>query len=393
MKGARGSEANSEMDESTKKLLSDPRVADFYRKKINHPKLDTLEKELTTTLLDSPKNSVFIIVGPSGAGKSTLREKIEHNIRLALAEQLIEDTERMALVSMEAPSPETGIFNWREYFKLMLEEFNEPLIDLKRDSVERRFGPHLAVVAGNNAQVSGEAYKSSVEKAIKRRRPLAVFIDEAQHITKVSRGKRLKDQLDVIKSIANRTKTPHILVGPYELLKGRNLSGQLSRRGVDLHFQRYLPDVEADMVAFRNVIRQFSKVMPFPEPPDLVQQWDYLYERSIGCVGILKDWLTFALGHALRRNAKTLEHSDLKKTQMALSKLNQLVTECIEGELYLQETEDDRKQLRIRMGLDKPLEAASSTPKPPKSLKEKKKPGNRNPKRDRTGDQSVGAEQ
>jgi energy-coupling factor transporter ATP-binding protein EcfA2 len=358
---------------------------DFYRRKINHPKLETLEIELTTTLLDSPKNTVFLIVGPSGAGKSTLREKIEHNIRLALAEQLIEDTERLALVSVEAPSPESGIFNWREHFKLMLEEFNEPLIDLKKDSVERRIGPHVAVLAGDNVRVSSAAYRTSVEKAIKRRRPLAVFIDEAQHLAKVSRGKRLQDQLDVVKSIANRTKTPHILVGPYELLRLRNLSGQLSRRSIDFHFPRYRANVDEDVVAFRNVIRQFARIMPFPESPDLVQEWDYLYERSIGCVGILKDWLTRALAKALRQKAQTITHDDLKKTQMDISKLNQLLTECIEGELYLQESEDDRNKLRIRMGLDKQGGVKDSAPKPPKPSKKKQKPGSRNPTRDKVG--------
>jgi|GEM_PF-6802006 len=196
------------MDKARLKLLSDPRVAEFYGRKINHPKMDELEKELTATLLDSPSNTVYLIVGPSGAGKSTLREKIEYNIRMNLTEQLKEDKERFALASLEAQSPESGIFNWREHFRLLLEELNEPLIDLRRDSVERKLGPHLIVAAGNDARTSAGAYRTSVEKAIVRRRPVAVFIDEAQNIAKVSRGKRLLDQLDVLKSIANRTKTP-----------------------------------------------------------------------------------------------------------------------------------------------------------------------------------------
>ena len=37
-------------------------------------------------------------------------------------------------------------------------------------------------------------------------------------------------------------------------------------------------------------MRSFQQQMPFAEPPDLVRDWEYLYERSIGCVGVLKEW-------------------------------------------------------------------------------------------------------
>jgi hypothetical protein len=63
-----------------------------------------------------------------------------------------------------------------------------------------------------------------------------VFVDEAQHLARISSGRRLSDQLDVIKSIANRTQTVHVLFGTYELMAFRNLSAQLSRRSMDLHF-------------------------------------------------------------------------------------------------------------------------------------------------------------
>ena len=43
----------------------------------------------------------------------------------------------------------------------------------------------------------------------------------------------------MIKSTASRAQTVHVLIGTYELLAFRNLSGQLSRRSVDLHFSRY----------------------------------------------------------------------------------------------------------------------------------------------------------
>jgi hypothetical protein len=56
-------------------------------------------------------------------------------------------------------------------------------------------------------------------------------------------GGKLLDQLDWIKSMTNVTGVLHILIGTYELLNFRNLSGQASRRGLDLHFPRYWNDL------------------------------------------------------------------------------------------------------------------------------------------------------
>ena len=75
-------------------------------------------------------------------------------------------------------------------------------------------------------------------------------------------GRRLSDQLDVIKSIANCTGTVHVLLGTYGLLAFRNLSAQLSRRSVDIHFPRYRADDPEDLKAFMTVLRSFEQHLP-----------------------------------------------------------------------------------------------------------------------------------
>jgi hypothetical protein len=138
----------------------------------------------------------------------------------------------------------------------------------------------------------------------------------------MSSGRRLADQLDVIKSIASRTQTIHVLIGTYELLSFRNLSGQLSRRSVDLHFSRYRAECKDDLHVFRNIVLTFQEQLPAELQLDLVGMWDFLYERSLGCVGILKDWLArgFERGtsgrHPIRSpraGANGLIHSPVRK--------------------------------------------------------------------------------
>ena len=48
---------------------------------------------------------------------------------------------------------------------------------------------------------------------------------------------------------------------------------------------------EGDMEKFVNVLWTFQKLLPLEEEPDLISYSEEFYQRSIGCVGILKDWL------------------------------------------------------------------------------------------------------
>ena len=63
--------------------------------------------------------------------------------------------------------------------------------------------------------------RSSLENALKYRKTLAFFIDEAQHITFNSSAKSSNNQMNMIKSLASTTSTPHVLFGTYEILDFR----------------------------------------------------------------------------------------------------------------------------------------------------------------------------
>jgi hypothetical protein len=201
-----------------------------------------------------------------------------------------------------------------------------------------------------NAKAAGLEYRHALEQALRFRRPLAVLLDEAQHLASVGSGRRLSDQLDVIKSIANCTGTAHVLLGTYSPLAFRNLSAQLSRRSVDIHFPQYRSDDPDDLKAFRTVLHSFELHLPLFEPPDLVSEWEYLYERSIGCVGVLKEWLLRALTAALRKDG-ALTLRDLESHALSVAQCDRMLAEALEGELRLLESSGERARLRTRLGL------------------------------------------
>ena len=319
---------------------------------IAHPHLVATRDRLMSILSDAPRNSVVFVMGPTGVGKSTLRAKVESELTSASAQQLRNDLERLPVVSVEAEAPDTGTFSWRDHFKRLLNAMHEPQIDYRLDRNGKPRGrgrppSHFACAPRS----SGAEFQYSVEQAVRYRRPVAVLIDEAQHLMKVSSGRRLVDQLDVIKSVANHSVTPHVMIGTYDLLAFRNLSGQLSRRSLDVHFGRYRADRPGEAAIFINVVRSLSAHLPLKSPGDLAQDWEFLYERSIGCVGILKDWLVQALSVALRRGASHLEWRDLEACALSVNQCDKILSECIEGEMRLEESDESRLRLRVRMGI------------------------------------------
>jgi hypothetical protein len=332
---------------------NDAKLQQFRAVTVAHPHLLAARERLMAVLSDAPRNSVIFVLGPTGVGKSTLRARVKNDLTNTFALQLEKDFALLPVVSIEAEAPDTGIFSWRDHFKRQLDAMREPLINYKLDRKGKPWGlgrPPFPFDCGPRS--SGADYQYSVEQAVRFRRPVAVLIDEAQHLTKVGSGRRLEDQLDVIKSIANHTLTPHVLIGTYDLLSFRNLSGQLSRRSLDVHFSRYRVDRPGEAAIFRNVVRSFASHLPVNDLDEFAADWEFLYERSVGCVGILKDWLAQALSAMLRRGANQLGRRDLEACALSVNQCEKILSECVEGEMSLEESDESRQRLRTRLGLD-----------------------------------------
>ena len=106
------------------------------------------------------------------------------------------------------------------------------------------------------------------------------------------------------------------------------------------------------MRAFKSVLWSFQRNLPLEEEPDLLQHWKYCYERTIGCVGVLKDWFTRALAEALERGERTLSRLLLEQHALSVDRCNQMVTESVAGESALTEDDHAAYRLRVRLGLE-----------------------------------------
>src|SRR6266699_2312871 len=156
----------------------------------------------------------------------------------------------------------------------------------------------------------------------------------------------------------------HVLVGTYDLLDFRNLNGQAARRGHDLHFPRYQFQHEADRKAFQGALHALLQQTPLDmDIQDLMNHWYYLYERSIGCVGVLKDWLVRTVASSLRADIRTLTLARLEQHARSNAQCESMAADSHAAEQKLHYTESSREQLWNLLGMSgMPLGECKSPP-------------------------------
>ncbi|MCI0421842.1 MAG: ATP-binding protein [Acidobacteria bacterium] len=348
-----------------RQLLQQPiseRLAYFRSYTIAHPRLVAASVALQRAIQEPAGGSLVLVIGPTGVGKTTLRLRIEQQLKDAFLSTAGADSSRIPVVGFEAVAPDSGNFSWKDYYRRALRALEEPLIDYKIDYGVRSIFRNQVGQYTVASRVGGTELRQVMEQALHYRQPAAVLIDEAQHLTKMASGRRLSDQLDCLKSLASLTGCVHVLIGTYELLPCRNLSAQLSRRSIDIHFRRYHADDPEDTAAFQRAIFSFERHLPLVEEPELWRDWEYCYAHSMGCVGMLKEWLLRALSEALEKGASTLTRADLERHSWSLDQCEKMTQEILEGESVLAEKPDANARLRRLLGLDTQPSSGGETP-------------------------------
>ena len=362
----------------------------FENYSVAHTVLNETFNKLWRAVLDAKPGSIVLVYGPAGVGKTTLLDYLEKRIIEYLKPDLDTDRELIPLVKVEAKNPDNGNFSWKTLYRAMLWALSEPAVDRKLD-MNRGTTCRESYRVSANKETSSDKLREVVEEALRNRRPKAVLIDEAQHMAVLSSGRKLYDQQNTIKSIANQTRTTHIIFGSYDILPFRNLNAQLARRTLDVHFRRYDHTDDEDVKIFQNVLWQFQTHLPLKQTPDMVAEWRYFYERSAGCVGVVKEWLNRALSMAFDENSESLEMHHLRSSALSVSKAMVLLDEAQNGENKLEEDDGDEKELEGRLwdssnnkkGIK--IIKKNGEIKPVRSGWQSKSVGTRNPARDAVG--------
>ncbi len=338
---------------------------------VAHERFDEAITQITGALVFPTDVKLLCVIGPTGVGKSRLYDSVQKRVLSLIAQDLIDDRERVPYVAFEVPSVQIGNFSWRSFYQEYLDQLRLPLTpaaDLLKDipRISEDHGPDYVLM-----------------KTLEHRRPLVTLLDEANHFAAVASGKLLRHQMDKIKSMANRSQVLHICFGTYELANMINLSGQLARRIKVIHFGRYRAENSNDIKAFDSMVCRFQNKLPVAHHFDLTSRLSYLHERTIGCAGILKTWLMEALSRAFSNKRTEIAMADLEATACPINKLNKMLAEAIQGEAAFREAEQDRELFRHTLGHTPEIFAPALGDDASKSSHQPV--GERAPRRDPTG--------
>jgi energy-coupling factor transporter ATP-binding protein EcfA2 len=317
--------------------------------------------------------TMVLVIGPSRVGKTTLIRLLEERLLARTKTLMVSNPSFIPFASILAAGPGTGRFEWADYYRAVLRAFHDPFVD------------------GKVARIRVRELREAMETALCERSPLAIIVDEAHHLAEVARGSRLQSQLNHLKHFENATGVSHILVGTYEMRPFRKVNAQLACRSIDVHFPRYDAAIDSDAQLFRSVVWALQRQLPILEEPPLVEQWEFLYARSIGCIGLLKMHLNRALSLALTEQAKTVTLAHLRQTALSETRVELALRNALESEAELTESGGADERLLTLLGLRgaRPAPAVQAlTDEPSAKPKQQNRPGKRSPGRDATGQES-----
>lgn len=303
-----------------------------FKRLIAHPHLVAASLVVDESIRELDGTLLIFVCGPTGVGKTTLKNHV-----------LRRSEERVPMLSLLARPPLYGSFNWREFLQSGIEILEQPPSGHMGIIGADNSGEHAHLGRPSKSWLSGSALKGrvdgdlrmSLEVALKQRRPAAVFIDDAHYLGRVYGKRQLRDQIDCLKSMAETTETVHVLIGSYELLNLYDVCVQSTARSCFIHFPRYGSTAE-ELSQFKAVLRTWQDLLPFKEATDLLlKQWEFCYERSLGCVGILHWMLARAVHAAIYADEKALSQKYLEQYALPETGCCMMMHEIYEAESEL----------------------------------------------------------
>ncbi|NCT38551.1 AAA family ATPase [Bacillus sp. EB93] len=374
----------------------------FKEYPLSHPKFSESFRQLIKMInISEDDDSVIFVYGPTRVGKTFMSWRVLETIEQKYADEMETNKGLIPVIRVEATSPENGNFNWQDFYIMALQELRE-----REELIDHKIKPpnhkgHRTKLIDESRKT--EALNRALVSALKHRGTKVLLIDEAHHMSKRKRGIELQNQIDVLKSLSNKTGVPIVLFGTYELQLFKDKSDQLISRGMHNHLSRYRYEIEEERIHFVRCLLSLQELLPLKIEPNLVNHYEYFYTRTLGCVGQLKKLFNRTYRAKLEENPniETLEFEDFQLFALDLDQCETIRAEIVKGEnkekqkiteevllkrlkmiddepLNEEESESEIDQTNDKEEIDKPMNKK-------KDIKsEKTKPFERNAKRDST---------
>jgi len=356
-----------------------------------HPRFQECLSELVHFFRFPGDKRLCIVVGVAGSGKSKLKDELIKHIVAESQGEMASDPEHIPYASIKIKAPGPTAFSWKDPYNLLLGELRHPFAGKSPD-------PRLNEIStgGNQSRERSISQRSNdylfrvLQTTIEHRKPKALIFDEGQHVLRLTTAQSVRNQLDHLKFFADEMDTPIYIFGQYELMVLANLSAQVVRRREVTHLGRYIFDVrnpESSLRGFASAVAHFNKDLREFCAFELLKEVPYLYEGSVGCVGILHDWLLKTYNRRTALGTRSITKALLEETIMSVSDRKQILSEALEGESRLTEGQNDEREYLRDLG----FVAAEDESIQPKVGRKRRLPGRRNPHNDPVGTHNLRA--
>jgi hypothetical protein len=309
---------------------------------VKHPRLEEMDQDLMRRISGRRRYTLLAIFGAAGVGKSTVMHRVAEKLR---AEEL--DPSVVPVVVIRAKPEDVGASARLDYYRQILKQLQGHVA--VRDRVK-----NLPLFTNQERKSRDPAewleMRDAVQYALALLRVQVVFVDEAQHLMYVDTPHKPTAQLDWLKTFTEETNVLHVLVGNFDVYDCCHLNAQAARRMRDLPFHRYHLNNKTECEEFATALRTFLEEAPLEvDVEGLLEHWRWFGEWSLGCIGVLGDWLVETVDDLCKRGETTLTIEALERHALQPDQRARMEIEAHTGERKVElgktKGEEDLKRL------------------------------------------------
>ncbi len=334
------------------------RLQAFIDFKVKHPRLEEMDDTLMQAIHGHRTYTLLPIYGAGGVGKSTVLKHVAESCRAKET-----DPATVPVVEVQASPEDIGASARLDFYRQILTQLRGHVA--VNDRVRHL---NLATHPGKKSTDPAEwlDMRDAVIYAFALLRVKVVFVDEAQHLMSVDTPHKPTSQLDWLKTLTNRTNVLHVLAGNFDLYDFCHLNGQAGRRMRDLFFPRYHFDNEVECGEFVGALRTLLEQVPLiVDVAGLLTHWRWFGEWSLGCIGVLSDWIVETVDALYRQGATTLTIDALQKHGLPPGLRARMESEARAGEFKMDQAKAQSEQeLKRLLGNPAPVPGTDPTPTP-----------------------------
>ena len=345
-------------------LSLEEKKALFTAVTITHRQLEVVHDKILRAVRQ-PAGFAFVLVhGPTGVGKTRMMESLAGQVRDLLLQPRSHTSSLsrapyglspvpIPVLVIEADPPDKSAFNRGYFYRTLLTLLGEQTYpELSHVDIHAEAAPPKRRRMSRAATESNDVpeLREGAQAAMYRHGVRVIFLDEAHHLLmgrSGTQGSTLQEQLEWLKSLGSKTGVLYILVGTYDLFNFGKLNGQIARRCLPVHFPRYQLEREADCVEFQTALLELLRRIPLTCEAErwVTDHWLYFYECSVGCIGVLKDWLLRAVSTALDDGLTRLSLDCVQDHALPVDIYRQMTLDAYEGEQKLNHTASNREHV------------------------------------------------